>query len=354
MKIAITADLHLTTRKDHPERFQALENILQQMTKHKIDTIIIAGDLFDVESRNYAELDALCKHEKYKNIQFYIIPGNHDARIKSAMFAAENVTIFSEPKIHTFDTTGLPFLFLPYEKDKTMGDEIASSISELPSHEWILIGHGDWVEGMRDSNPLEPGVYMPLTRTDIESYRPLQVVLGHIHKPTDTETLHYPGSPSPLDITETGKRGFLVADTETGTVQPQTLESVIIYFDESFFVLPLEDENAYLKSQIESRIKIWNLTEEQKARVQIRVKVRGYTTNKQALAQVLRQGLVGFRFYKDEDPDLSDVFISADTERAEIANRVAKVIDNLERAQGEQQPKKEQILLEALHVIYGD
>lgn len=28
MKIAITADLHLRTQKEHPERYQAFENIL--------------------------------------------------------------------------------------------------------------------------------------------------------------------------------------------------------------------------------------------------------------------------------------------------------------------------------------
>ena len=47
MKIAVTADLHLTSRVRNPERYHALANILEQLADRKIDNLVIAGDLFD-------------------------------------------------------------------------------------------------------------------------------------------------------------------------------------------------------------------------------------------------------------------------------------------------------------------
>ena len=50
MKIAITADLHL--HSNHPERRDALEDILQQINSEGISDLIIAGDLFDKDGED--------------------------------------------------------------------------------------------------------------------------------------------------------------------------------------------------------------------------------------------------------------------------------------------------------------
>lgn len=39
MRFALTADLHLTTMKDHPERYHALQYILDQTVTNGIDTL---------------------------------------------------------------------------------------------------------------------------------------------------------------------------------------------------------------------------------------------------------------------------------------------------------------------------
>ena len=355
MKIAITGDFHFTAHKYHPERYNALENILCQMIKEHINTIIIAGDLFDESSRNYAEFDNFCGNKKYQNIKFYIIPGNHDPLISNASFTADNVEIITEPKIKTFNSTVLRFLFLPYKKDKTMGEDIASLSSELSPSEWVLIGHGDFSEGMREPNPLEPGVYMPLTTTDVEKYKPAEVILGHIHKPMDRNRVHYVGSPCGLDITETGRRRFLIFETESCTPKSQTVESDFIYFKESIIILPLRDENAYLKDQIESRIKRWAIKENEKPKVQIQVKVSGYTLNKRELMKTINEYFKNYTFYKNNKPDILEVSVAYDDpERSEIANQVLTWIEKLDWFLDREQPDKDQILLQALHVIYGD
>ncbi|MBN2031394.1 metallophosphoesterase [bacterium] len=354
MKIAVTADPHLTSLKDHPERYHAMENILDQMLKADIYTLIIAGDLFHADFPNYAEFDDLCQKPDYRNIQFHIIPGNHDSQLHSRMLASDNTKIYSKPAIQPFDLMSLPFLFLPYQKNKNMGEVIASFHSELSPNEWILIGHGDWIEGMRESNPFEPGVYMPLTRSDVERFRPAQVVLGHIHKPLDRESVHYLGSPCGLDITETGKRRFLVIDSENGSVESKTVDTDLIFFDESFIILPVEDEAAFIKNQVLASMKAWQIVESEKKKVKLRVRVNGYCRDKHGLMATLKACVKNVSFYQDEEPDLSGVSISDDVDRAEITRRVLEKMRALKWPQNEEEPGKEEMMLEALHVIYGD
>ena len=354
MRIAVAADLHLTSHEDHPERYHALENILERMSGERIDRLVLAGDLFHETSQNYAEFEKLCRHTKYRHVHFHIIPGNHDKRLTPAMFAADNIIIHSTPEIQRFDLMSLPFLFLPYQKARTMGEMIAPFIPELAPEKWILVGHGDWVEGMREVNPIEPGVYMPLTRTDLESYRPLRAILGHLHKPIDKSIVHYPGSPCPLDITETGRRRFLIIDSETGAVTPESVDTDILYFQASLMALPVEDEQEYLRSQMDVHLKAWNVTEAEKSRARVRVKVQGYTADKKRVMETVKTGFQGFTFYQDAGPNLDGVSLSEDMERAEIAGRVWKTIEGLRWPGDEQEPSKDQILLEALHVIYGD
>lgn len=354
MRIAVAADLHLTSHEDHPERYHALENILERMSGERVDRLVLAGDLFHETSQNYAEFEKFCRQTQYRHVHFHIIPGNHDRRLTPAMFAAENIIVHSDPEIQRFDLMSLPFLFLPYQKAKTMGEMIAPFVPELAPEKWVLISHGDWVEGMREINPIEPGVYMPLTRTDLESYRPLRAILGHLHKPIDRGIVHYPGSPCPLDVTETGRRRFLIVDSDTGAVMPEPVDADVLYFQASLLVLPVEDEQAYLTSQIESHLKTWDVTEAEKSRARIRVKVQGYTADKKRVMETVKTGFRGFTFYEDAGPDLGGVSLSEDMERAEIASRVLKTIEGLEWPGDEREPSKDQILLEALHVIYGD
>ncbi len=353
MKIAFTADLHLTTRQDHPDRYLAFESILQQMQREEIDHLVIAGDLFDSHRLQYSEFDHICKDPYYRDISVVLLPGNHDPNLSPKAFTAPNVYVITEPQIRTFGQSGLPFLMIPYQDGCTMGEVIAPFTSDLNGRRWILVGHGDWIEGMRHPNPAEPGVYMPLTRPDIETFQPVCTILGHIHKPSDQSRVMYTGSPCPLDITETGRRRFLVCDSETGEIASQTIEAGPIFFDESFTILPEEDEEAFLQERITSRLSAWDLSEPEKARTTIRVKVNGVSSDKRRLAETVRQGFAGFTWYQDQGPDLSDAILGDDPERAEIVRRVARKLTTLPWPGGEDQPTSSEIFTAAIDVIYG-
>lgn len=354
MKLAISADLHLTSRTKHPERFAALEHLLAEMVRLDISHLILAGDAFNESGRNYAEFEQICRRPEYARLKVIILPGNHDWDLDRSAFTAANVEVVGAPHVRTFSENGLKFLFLPYDKEKTMGEEIAAHEVSLPANRWILVGHGDWIEGLQERNPLEPGVYMPFTRMDLERFKPLLVLLGHVHKPVDGERICYPGSPCGLDIRETGRRRFLILDDTSGALQSHALVSEVIYFNESFLVLPVDDEIEYLTQQIHERLAGWQVQPAEKERVRVQVKVVGYTKNKRAVQEAVLQAFKDFRFYKDGEPDLSEVYVADDAARAEVVRRVTERVRRIKLESHYGTPTQEEILLKALHVIYGD
>jgi DNA repair exonuclease SbcCD nuclease subunit len=354
MKIAITADLHLTSKDEHPERYNALRNILDQMLEEHVGHLMIAGDLFETSLKNFSDYEALCTQKRYKGIRFSIIPGNHDADLSPSSIVAENVRVFNQPTILEVPPEDLCFFMVPYAEEMTMGDCLEVEAETLKERRWIMVGHGDWSEGLRQPNPYEPGVYMPLTNADIERYQPRRVFLGHIHAPMDRDRVHYAGSPCGLDITECGKRRFLLYDTEQDEVETRVVDTDVIYFDENFVMLPVEDEKAYITNLIRERIRSWDIAEEERNKVRVRVALRGYSADRKVLSESVDRALKGYAYYKDQPPDLSGVSISVHEDLRVIAERVKARILEMDWIEGFDEPSHDEILIAALHTIYGD
>ncbi len=51
MKIAITADVHLKTGQQYPERYNALKDILEVLVREDIHSLIIAGTCLILRAR---------------------------------------------------------------------------------------------------------------------------------------------------------------------------------------------------------------------------------------------------------------------------------------------------------------
>ena len=143
MRIAITADLHLTTQKDHPDRFGTLQNILQQCGELSVDLLIIAGDLFDQSQQNYAEFEEAYALAHPEDLAVTVIPGNHDPQLVQGALAVEGLEVISEaavrPAGENFD-----LLFVPYKDGTSMGEHIPPLQAQLRAGQWGLISHGDW------------------------------------------------------------------------------------------------------------------------------------------------------------------------------------------------------------------
>ena len=353
MKIAFTADCHLTKIEDHPERYRAFENILDQLVEGQIGILVVAGDLFDKGMTNYADFDKLCRNKKYQVIQIYILPGNHDSGLETGHFTSKNIHVISDPKLLDFELDSIPILAIPYRADQTMGEGIEPFRVHLKARRWILVGHGDYTSGLRIKNPYEQGVYMPLTSQDVDRYQPLRCFLGHIHIPSDLDRVRYPGSPCGLDINETGLRYFLVYDSILEEIEPVMIDTQVIYYNEQLLMLPVEDEKTYIEDQIKSRVEAWGLPAGWEDKVRLRVRTAGYCQDIRALESNIKKGFSAYTFDSDDDPDVSGVHLSEDLERQHIAQKVRDRLADLDWPSGEDEPDQDQIMLAALQTIYG-
>jgi len=349
MEVAITADIHLTTKSTHPERYDALENILLQSKERNIEHLIIAGDLFDKDFRGPAEFEQLCRN--FPQIQLHIIPGNHDMTISEKSIVGSNVHIYTNPTL--VEIGNKPFIFIPYEERAKMCDRI-SSLNDDSMEDCVLVGHGDYYGGIKELNPLEPGTYMPLSKNDISKFGPCAVFLGHIHKPSSFNKVYYAGSPCGLDICERGKRRFLVYDTEGGTIESIFTTTDVIYFVETFVIVPLENEVELLKQEIADRIESWNVPQPEFSKVVVRVEAIGYAMDRSSIMSALNQGFKEFKYYNNEGPLIDKLLASLDRQLSAIAQRVMKLIDELEWDYNDDEPDRELLKIQALNVIYGD
>lgn len=352
MKIAITADVHLTSYDRHPERYHALENILDQLVEQNIDKLIIAGDLFDTSCNNPSELEKLVDQEKFSQLAIYIIPGNHDPALSAGSFTLKNIKYLTEPEIIAF-SEDVSFFFLPYRPNTTVGEALAAIHELVEDKNWVLIAHGDYLSSTNLRNEYEQGFYMPLSRRDIERYQPLKAFLGHIHLPYDIDTLYYPGSPCGLDITETGLRSFLIYDTASDTVTRQLVDTDVIYFQERLTALPLDDEIGYIRSKLAQILMFWGVEEKHREILKVRISVQGYSSNREAITKTITDYFSQERIHLIEPPDVSKLKISTDVTRADIISAVQERLASLGLPDGNNEPSIDDYILSAMNQVYG-
>lgn len=352
MKIAFTADNHLTTRARNPERYQALANILQQCEINQVKLLVIAGDLFDQSLPNYVDFETLYKENAPPDLKTIIIPGNHDLQLNQDSLALDGVYIYNKPTLLPLNKNW-KILLLPYLPGETMGSVIAPYFEEISGERWILIGHGDWSAGIKTPDPYEPGVYMPLTRMDLSLYKPSLVFLGHIHLPFNEDFVYYPGSPCPVNKKETGLRRYLILDTDQGLITPHLVESPVLYFEEKFVIIPMVNELGYLKNLMEKRINAWQLPKGWQSYVQVQIEVAGFSSNRDGVLKLIQDIFTPYNLDPDADINLANLFHEQDPDRSEIAQNIKEWIDKLDWNPEELEPDKQEILEEALKVIYG-
>lgn len=354
MRIAVTADNHLTTREKHPERFLALENIYLQCAEKDVQLLVIAGDLFDQSLANYHEFEELHQKLRPPDLTTVIIPGNHDSSLRPGSLQGEGLIVYSEPTIHPLNDSRKVF-FLPYSAENTMGEIIAQYQEELNGERWILFSHGDWLGGKNIPDPYEPGVYMPLSRKDVQLFNPELVFLGHIHLPQIDQKIHYPGSPCPIDVSETGIRSFIILDTDKGEVRSHSVVSQLIYFDETFTLLPIDNGITSLLNSIKSRIQGWDIPSDWQPYVRVRVSILGVSDlDRQAIFDQTSQAFAAYQFVLGTGPDLSNLYLDTDPDRAEISTLFSEWVNNIDWPDAKHDfPSKDQITLEAFKIIYG-
>lgn len=257
MKIACCADLHLGEFKDFSKEItvvwdfkelcfkkseqgtsvnsrlidaaDCLVQIRRYCIENKIDTLLIAGDIFN----NRASVPTIVYNIGYRvlesfmleGINLYVIPGNHDQKDNtdypenSLKPFSRIMHLFEKPELISFGPKedSVEVLCIPYTKNKSIVmDAVNNYIPNPASKTHIIMTHLGVSGAFTGANSYAMmDAYVPeeLRYEDVDF-----VVLGHYHKAqmiTGTDDkMFYTGSPLQLNFNDEGEeRGFWVLDT---------------------------------------------------------------------------------------------------------------------------------------------
>ena len=217
MKIIHAADIHLGAKPDkqcsfcgvrEKEIWTTLERLVETVRKEKPELFIIAGDLFHRPplTRELREVDAL--FSQLTDTIVVLIAGNHDyIREQSAyehyQFGSNVIFLKNRDCEHvSIPELGVDLYGLSYYRQEIAEPLYDSILPVNPEALNILVGHG----GDEKHIPFHPSV--------IAGHGFHYLAFGHMHKPDWSERDRFanPGSLVPLDVTETGKHGYIRAE----------------------------------------------------------------------------------------------------------------------------------------------
>ena len=235
VKLLHTADLHLNA--DRPETVEALEVVLAEASKHEVDIVTIAGDLFDSQAAADALRPQLRPLFSDNPFEIVAIPGNHDEEVyRENLQFGEDLTILVDQPLSTYQVNDLEIVGVPFTA--TMDDALFGTLLETGSpetHQCLLLhctldlGFYAHEAGEEDAS------YFPVSQATLEAFDFEYILAGHIHSREREVPLGngarfiYPGSPVSHSWKERGKRTAILVDTAVHSVRSVELET--FYYD---------------------------------------------------------------------------------------------------------------------------
>ncbi len=219
-----TADLHLDSPLQGLESYEgapvellrgatrrAFENVVQLALDEAVDFVVIAGDIYDGDWKDYSsglyfrgQMVRLCE----RGIPVYLITGNHDAAsvISRKLSLPENVYVFSTRVPESKEVPGLPVVIhgrgFPH---KAVPENFAQGYpAAVPGKFNLGLLHTSLV------GSVDHDTYAPCSVADLEAKGYGYWALGHIHQPAvvcEDPWIVFPGNCQGRHIKETGPRG---------------------------------------------------------------------------------------------------------------------------------------------------
>ncbi len=223
MTILHTADLHLD--EEHEERWSALDELVRAAREHKVDALVISGDLFDHGLEAEKLRNRLRSAIGSASFQTVILPGNHDYKAyRSGLYFGDNVSVLSnwEEPVEAGEVAiwGLPYESLSAEKIVKRLKGLGARMD--PDRINYLLFHGELLDAY--FSPEDMGAegeqrYMPVKLSYFADLPVKYVLAGHFHSRYAAWNLPgeglfiYPGSPSAVTRREMGIRKVNLVDT---------------------------------------------------------------------------------------------------------------------------------------------
>lgn len=225
-RILHTADLHLAD--GHPERWEALGEVLRAAEREEADAVVIAGDLLDREGDHAALRPRIRERFDATDRPVFLLPGNHD---RGAYAAGQDwgagVRLLAREPVQAAELGGVQILGAPYPEAATNFRALRRSVAEAvdPSRPTLLLLHGTLVEAsdptiQSEAQDDEPGPYLPVRLDDLAGLDLAYVGLGHYHqhalRRAGGTPVAYAGSPSPVGSHAWGPRVAVVVEIGRG------------------------------------------------------------------------------------------------------------------------------------------
>jgi exonuclease SbcD len=230
-----TADIHLDSplkgleaHEDAPVEEirgatrRAFDNCIELAIEEAVDFLLIAGDLYDVDWKDYnTGLFFASRMGKLNRagIAVFIVSGNHDAanQITRTMPLPENVTLFSAKKPASIRLNNLGVVIHGQSyPSRAVTENLAL---QYPQHESGYFNIGLLHTSLTGREGHED--YAPCTLDDLKSKGYDYWALGHVHKRevlADDPWIVFPGNIQGRHIRETGAKGATLVSVEDGRI----------------------------------------------------------------------------------------------------------------------------------------
>ena len=230
MKFLHAADIHLDSPLRGLERYEgapvekirlasrhALENLVALAIEQRVDLVLLAGDTFDGDGKDWNTALFFVKQMGRladANIPVLMISGNHDAisKMTRSVVLPRNVTLLGTKRCETvrFDDLQVAVHGQSFQTAAVPENMVPGYPSAVKNCFNIGLLHTslDWSGGEHDR-------YAPCRPADLESKEYHYWALGHIHKRESKKgNVVYPGNIQGRHIKESGAKGCLLVTVE--------------------------------------------------------------------------------------------------------------------------------------------
>ena len=201
---------------------RAFENLVDLAIEEKVSFVLLAGDLYDGDWKDYSTgifLSQQMGRLGQYNISVFTVAGNHDAanRMTKALDSPTNMTILSSRKVETIKIDDLAVAIHGRSFGTQHIDENLAAGFTAAEKGMFNIGLLHTSLDGREGHE----VYAPCSIDDLRSKGYQYWALGHIHKQefvSEDPWIVFPGCVQGRHIRETGAKGCVLVTVEDGTV----------------------------------------------------------------------------------------------------------------------------------------
>lgn len=225
-----TADIHLgsifTINGEEENNYvnSALKKIMDYAIAEKVDFILISGDLYDKDSKSLKANKFFieqCNRLLHKNINIYMVTGNHDARIneKEIFKLPENLFICDSEENTMFEVKNIENTVIAriFGESYRGREESRKLYDSYNPPDKAVLNIGMLHTALEGNNHR----YVPCTLENLKGKDKIDYwALGHIHQykivNEASPLVVYPGIPQGRDIAEEGQGGCLLVEYSEG------------------------------------------------------------------------------------------------------------------------------------------